>query len=244
MDIIKKKIAALIPARSGSKSIKNKNIIKLGNHPLIAYSIQAALLCKEIRDVYVTTDSKKIADIANNYGAKTPFLRPENISQDTSLDIDFFKHFINFLKSKNRNIPELIVHLSPTVPFREKNIISKAIKYLLAHPKATSLRSVSKINLTPYKIFKEDKYYLKGFFKNIKSEYYNFPRQNFPDTFLPNGHVDIIKTKFIRPYNLHGGKILSFKTKNVIDIDTKEDLNKATNNLHNINFNYLIKDLG
>ena len=94
------KIDCLIPARGSSKSIKNKNIIELADHPLIAYSIAAAKLSKYIDDIVVTTDSEEIASISRGYGASVPFLRPSGISQDDSLDIEFFMHYIDFLQNQ------------------------------------------------------------------------------------------------------------------------------------------------
>ena len=236
-------IVALIPARSGSKRIKNKNIIQLGKHPMLSYSIAAAKSCKLIKDVYVTTDSIKISKIANKYGAKTPFLRPKNISKDNSRDLSFFKHFIKYLNDNNKEIPELIVHLSPTVPFRDKNIILKAINYINSKKQSTSLRSVNKINLTPYKIFKKNDIFLSGFFPDLKYEYYNMPRQKFCETYLPNGHVDIIKTSKIKNNNLHGNKILAFETDITLDVDTIKDIKNIKKYINNKKYNYLNKFL-
>ena len=72
---------AIIPARSGSKGIKNKNIKLLNEHPLLAYSIKAGLLSNNIDRVICSTDSKKIRDIARDYGAETPFIRPKNLNE-------------------------------------------------------------------------------------------------------------------------------------------------------------------
>ncbi len=240
---MKNNILALIPARSGSKRIKNKNIIKIGNHPLIAYSIAAAKACSKIDDIYVTTDSKKIQQIARKYGAKAPFLRPKSISKDNSIDIEFFNHFINYLKLNNFKIPDYIIHLSPTVPFRDKNIINRAINYIKKNPESTSLRSVNEFNVSPYKIFKQEGKYLKGFFPTIKLEYYNLPKQTFPKTFLPNGQVDIIRPKKIKKNKLHGNKLLSFITKSSLDIDHKSDLLKSNQFLIDNRFKYLNKYL-
>ena len=236
-------IVALIPAREGSQNIKNKNIRLLGKHPLIAYSIKAALLSNYLNDVFVTTDSEKIAKISNKYGAQTPFLRPKKISGNNSIDIEFFNHFLKYLNNQNYKIPDLIVHLSPTVPLREKNIIDKSINYILKNPKATSLRSVNKIDLSPYKIFYQNNNYLKGFFNELKFEYYNLPRQKYPDTYKPNGHVDIVKPEYITEKNLHGNKILSFITNPVIDIDSFKDLNEAKKILSDKKFSYLLEEL-
>ena len=238
-----KKIVALIPARSGSKRIKNKNIVLVDNHPLVSYSLAAARSSKLIDEVYVSTDSSKIAKIANKYGAKTPFLRPKSISKDNSIDSLFFNHFLSYLKKNNFTLPELIVHLSPTVPFREYGVIDKAIKYLKKYPKSTSLRSVNKIPLSPYKIFQKKGLYLKGFFSNIKYEYYNMPKQKFPETYLPNGQVDIIKTKQIKKNSLHGNNMLSYNSNPSLDIDHPEDLLKIKSYIDDSRYSYLKKYL-
>ena len=114
------KTICIIPARSGSKGIVDKNIINLGGHPLIAWSIKAALKSKLIDEVYVSTDSEDYKQIAIEYGATVPFLRPSNISKDNSTDIEFVQHFLSYLESVNI-FPELLIHLRPTTPLRNPN---------------------------------------------------------------------------------------------------------------------------
>jgi len=97
---MKDKIFCLIPARSGSKRIKNKNIINFYDKPIIAYSIIAAIKSKLFEDVYVSTDSIKISKIAKRYGAKVPFLRPKEISGEYSSDEQVLTHFLKYMKSK------------------------------------------------------------------------------------------------------------------------------------------------
>ena len=89
-----KKILAIIPARAGSKGIKDKNIIDLNGKPLISYSIEAALGSKYIDKVVVTTDGESIANVAREYGADVPFLRPSYLAADTSKTIDAVMHCI------------------------------------------------------------------------------------------------------------------------------------------------------
>ena len=94
------KVICIIPARKGSKGLKNKNIKKLKNIPLIAWSILVAKKCKMIDEIIVSTDSKKISKIAKKYGAKVPFLRPSNLATDKSSSFEVLKHAINFYKKK------------------------------------------------------------------------------------------------------------------------------------------------
>jgi CMP-N,N'-diacetyllegionaminic acid synthase len=224
------KVVAIIPARSGSKGIKDKNIRLVQGHPLIAYSIAAAKLSKYINKVIVSTDSKVILQISNDYQAETPFIRPENISKDSSLDIEFFKHYLDFCISSSTDIPDLIVHLRPTTPCREISIIEDAIEFMINNGNVDSLKTMHKINMVPYKLFKDIGGYAKPLLlkTNIK-ESYNYPRQFFEDSFLPNGLIDII-----RPINvlekgvLYGEKIKLLKTEKSIDIDREEDLELAS----------------
>ena len=91
-------IVALIPARSGSKRVPHKNIRPLAGHPLIAYSISAAVNSGVFSEVLVSTNSEKYADIARHYGAGVPFLRPQEYAESFSPDIEFVEHALNNLK--------------------------------------------------------------------------------------------------------------------------------------------------
>lgn len=217
------KTIALIPARAGSKGLVNKNIKLLGNIHLIGYSILAARMTSGIDEVYVSTDSKDYAKIANYYGAKTPFLRPESLSTDTSSDIDFFIHAVEWFK-KNLNLEPLrIVHLRPTTPLRDPNIISKALKDIERDGQCTSLRSCHKAPESPFKWFiKDNDNYLKSF-NNLSPDSSNDPRQGFPDVYIPDGYVDVIKLETLKKNILHGDKVRLFETPVTCEIDNASD---------------------
>ena len=108
--LMQNKIIALIPARKGSERIKDKNIVKLHNLPLIAHTIIAAKKTNLFSKIIVSTNSVRIAKIAEKYGAKVPFLRPDNISTDKSTDLEFFEHFISRNKENSIFLPEIIDH--------------------------------------------------------------------------------------------------------------------------------------
>ncbi|MBU1055292.1 MAG: acylneuraminate cytidylyltransferase family protein [Proteobacteria bacterium] len=223
------KVVGLIPARGGSKSIPHKNIIQLGGHPLIAYSITASKLSQLINETVVSTDSEQIADIAVEYGADVPFLRPAEISQDDSLDIELFRHYLMYLEKNSIKLPDLIVHLRPTTPLRDPEIIDAAIRYMLENEKPTALRSAHKTHLTPYKMFYMEEEFMIPFLKyeGIK-ESYNLPRQFFKDCYLPNGYVDIVRPSIINNSGmLHGERIKLWPTEPVPDIDVFNDLDSA-----------------
>ena len=97
-----KKIICVIPARSGSKGLKNKNLKKLKNLPLIAHTINQAKKSKYISDVYVSTDSIKIANISKRYGAIVPFLRPKKLARDSSMVMDSYFYLIENIRDKKK----------------------------------------------------------------------------------------------------------------------------------------------
>ena len=136
-------IVSIIPARQNSQSIKNKNLAKLGNKPLIYYSIKAALKSKMISRVIVSTDSKKIMQLAKSFGAEAPFLRPKKLSKTNSSIHEVAIHAINFIEKKeNSKIPSIVV-LQPTSPLRSFIDIDKAIE-LFIKSKAEYVTSFSK----------------------------------------------------------------------------------------------------
>ncbi len=98
------RIFAIIPARGGSKAVPGKNIKALGGYPLIAYSIVAAKLCSQIDRVIVSTDSSQIAAISSRYGGEAPFLRPPELALDTSPDIGFIQHALDWFETHEESI--------------------------------------------------------------------------------------------------------------------------------------------
>ena len=220
------KILAIIPARSGSKSIKDKNIISYKGKPLIYYSIKTALKSKIIDKVIVSTNSKKYKKMSIKFGAEAPFLRPKKISSGSSLDYDYILHATKYLIKKAIYNPDLIVLLRPTTPNRETYIVDRGIRFFIKNFKNyDSMRSVSEFNQPVQKLFEIKNKRLKGFFdKDYKGEYHAFPRQKFPKSYLPNGYVDIFKPRyFLNNKNLHG-KMCPFITEDTLDIDNKKDL--------------------
>ena len=235
---MKNKFIAIIPARGGSKGLPKKNIKKLFGYPLISYSIIASKLSKLIDKTIVSTDSKEIAKIAQDYGAEVPFLRPKNISKDSSTDYEFIYHAINWFKKNKKDIPDYWIILRPTTPLRNPSIIDKAIKYIKQNKDCSSLVSIHEISETPAKMFGMSGKYLHGLSPfDPRNEYYILPRQQFPPTYSGNGYIDIISTHtIIDAKMLYGERILGFDTSFINEIDNINDFetieNKYLNNGH------------
>lgn len=219
------KVVALIPARAGSKGVPNKNIRLLGAHPLLAWSIAACLKTKVIDRVIVSTDSEDYATLARSLGAEAPFLRPAEISGDRSTDYDFVLHALNWLRESSSE-PDLIAHIRPTTPFRDPELMSRAIEYFKAAKTATALRSVHEMSESAYKTFEiaatgELKCVGSG---NTALDAANNARQSFPKTYQANGYIDVLSASFIRKQGLlHGDYVLPFITPRVTEVDSEDD---------------------
>ena len=154
MKINKKKIICIIPARGGSKRIKNKNIKQFHNKPLIFYSIKNALSSKIFTEVYVSTDSKKIQKISKKYGANVSHLRPKKFSGDKIITKDVLINFIKNLKSTHKI--DYLCCLYPTAPLITSIDLKKAYKQFVKS-NADALISVGKYNNHPLRGFRLSK---------------------------------------------------------------------------------------
>lgn len=213
-------ILAYIPARSGSKRIKNKNIKNFCGKPLIAHSIIKALANKYIDRVVVDTDSLKIANIAKKYNADVPFLRPHNLAQDTSRIVDSVIYTIDRLKNNQRYSPDYILLLQATSPLSSQDDIDRCIKLALKE-NAESVATVCQAGSLFFNM-KTDGTLMLANVKKFKST----NSQELPKGYMPNGNVYIIKTKSLRKEK----KFITKRTKGIVssklqsvDIDTPED---------------------
>ena len=217
-----KKVIAIIPARSGSKSIKDKNIVNLRGKPLIAWSIEQCLKSKKIDDVYLSTDSKKYANIAKKFGLKKIIYRPKSISTDNSTDYEFIRHFIENIITNHG----IIAHIRPTTPLRDVALLDRIIKFFIKNKKYLSLRTVHENPETAYKSFElKDKFLrpLKGVKKSMDE--LNNPRQNFSKTYSANGYIDLYRKEFIRKNKkLFSKKVIGYKTPYTMEIDSMDQL--------------------
>jgi CMP-N,N'-diacetyllegionaminic acid synthase len=211
-----KKIPCLILARGGSKGLPKKNIKTLLNKPLIGWVIESAKQTINIGEIYVSTDSDEISEISISYGAKI-IQRPKHLSTDNSIDRDAFLHGLDFIPPC-----EEIVHLRATTPIIDSDVLDNAIRYYYTKKDyCSSMRSGHKMAESIYKYFKKDEIYFTGIFD---SEFHRLNRQDAPQTFVPNGYIDIIKVETLRnTQSLHGNKILAYVTEPVIEIDSIED---------------------
>jgi N-acylneuraminate cytidylyltransferase len=219
-------VISIIPARSGSKGVPRKNLRTLGDVPLITWSINCSKKSNKINRTIVSTNSVEYAEISKNWGADVPFLRPDDISQDNSTDLDFVLHALNFLKD-NGGIPDLLVHLRPTTPFRDPLVVDKAIEFAIKnYENITALRSVHEMSESAYKSFEigQNGILTTAFTRKVDLDQSNMNRQTFPLTYTANGYVDVLLPRHIlETGELHGSKVKPFLTNNTLEVDTEED---------------------
>ena len=220
------KILTIIPARCGSKGVKDKNVINICNKPLIAYSIESANLLKEnnlVDEVIVSTDCNKIADVAKKYGANVPFLRPKEIAKDNSKSIEFMLHAIEFFERQNRFFDAILL-LQPTSPIRSFEVLKKAI-LLFEKENEPSLISVYKeeyinelvmYNINNNRLIPLNKNHNKG-----------IRRQEHKEIYIRNGAIYLTKVSYLKKEKLiisDNPLFVEMKKSDSINIDTIEDV--------------------
>lgn len=221
-------VLAIIPARSGSKSVKDKNIRMINGKPMMAYSIGHALQAECIDRVIVSTDSGKYAQIAREYGAEVPFLRPAEYATDTALDIDVFVHALRYLEGNEGYMPELVVQLRPTYPVRRISDIENMVKYMRDNPDIDSIRCIAPAKEIAYKMwFKDENNMLRPVMTDIP-ECYNMPRQQLPKIYYQNACIDVVRTEVVlNQHSMSGSKIAGYEMDENFDIDTEDEFLEA-----------------
>ena len=226
-------VLAIIPARGGSKGIPRKNIRNFAGHPLIAYSIAAALQSQRVTRVIVSTDDLEIAEVARAYGAEVPFLRPAELAQDSTLDLPVFQHALAWLTANEAYAPDVVVQLRPTSPIRPVWLVDEAVHILLEHPEADSVRGVVPAGQNPHKMWRID--LQTGQMKNLLDvpgvpEPYNAPRQFLPPVYWQTGHIDVIRPVTILEKNSMSGEVIlpvMIDPRYTVDIDSLADWARA-----------------
>ena len=188
---MKKKVLCIIPARKGSKGLKNKNIKMLNKIPLIAWSILVAKKCKQIDEIIVSTDSIKISKIAKTYGAKVPFIRPKKFATDKASSFSVLKHAIDFFKEKKLYF-DYILMLEPTSPLRH----FRDIDFCLTKVKNKNIQTLVSVAKTieqhPTFLYSiSDKNFLKPFLKKKQKLYIR--RQDISPLYFLEGSIYISK---------------------------------------------------
>lgn len=215
------KVIGIIPARSGSKGLKNKNIKLLNGKPLIAYTIEAAIKSKVFDKIFVSTDSQVYAEIAKEYGAEAPFLRPAHLSGDEVATNDVVIELLERLKIQGL-VFEYFMILQPTSPLRTSEDIKNAIK-LMKEKDANAVVSLCEVDHSPlYTGQVPEDLRIDGFIKSDIS----YRRQQLPKYYRLNGAIYLAKVDYFHEYrNLYQEKCYAYlmEKKRSLDIDDELD---------------------
>lgn len=219
-------VVALIPARGGSKGILRKNLRLAGGVPLVVHAVRQALAARSIDRVVLSTDDAEIAEVGRKAGAEVPFVRPAEFATDDATDLMVFTHFLEHEHAQGRELPELVVQVRASSPVRRPEVLDLAVARMRSQPLATSLRSVSLVVSTPYKMWQRRS---DGSLAPVMSlaapDFFDGPRQSLPDVFAQDGLVDVVRSSTVMGGSMAGDHILGlFHPDVAVDIDCDADL--------------------
>jgi len=217
-------IVALIPARAGSKRVPGKNIRRLAGHPLIAYTIAAALKSNVFDSVVVSTDSDDYAAIARHYGAEVPFLRPPELAGSLSPDIEWVDHALTSLEKLGKHFDGFSI-LRPTSPFRQAETIQRAWQEFCAEPDIDSLRAVELCEQHPGKMWVIQEHCMTPLLPTPPEEQpcHSSQYQALPEIFVQNASLEMAWTRVVSEKGtIAGDVVIPFFTEGDEGIDINE----------------------
>jgi len=221
--LLGKKILVIIPSRSKSKGLKNKNIKKINSTPLLGLTGIFIKKLKFVDECIISTDSLKYQKIANSYNINSYFLRPEHLSGSFISDNQVIDHALKSTEKHNKEKYDIVVYLQPTSPLRKKSDITKAIKYLINN-NLDSVWSVSQVDkkFHPLKILKKERNNSFKFYMNKGREI--IARQQLDDVYIRNGVFYILNAKSFKKNKSLIGKnnflyLIKHKTFNIDNLE-------------------------
>jgi len=210
-----KSFLAIIPARSGSKGITDKNIKEMNKKPLIVYTIDACIKSKIFDNIIVSTDSKKYAQIAESYGGSVPFLRPQNLSTDIASSNDVICHVLDEMKKAGK-LYDYIVLLQPTSPLRNEKHILESVNKLLSNDANSIVSICEEDHSSNINIVLDSNMRLDFIFDDRKK----VRRQDMKKEYRINGAIYICKTNYFLKYkSFYGEKSYPYIMDKVSSID-------------------------
>jgi CMP-N,N'-diacetyllegionaminic acid synthase len=221
-------LVGLIPARSGSERVPDKNLRSLAGHPLIAYAVATALQSGIFDRVVCSTDSGKIAEVAQRYGADVPFLRPAALATATSPDIEWITHALDQLDDRY----DLFAIVRATNPFRGPDVLRRGVEQLLATPEADSIRAVERVKQHPGKMWLLEGKTMRPLLdqSHLDVAWHAGQYQALPEVYVQNSSLEIAWTRVVSQTGTREGRVLAaFLTEGYegFNIDDEDDWDRA-----------------
>ena len=219
---------ALIPARSGSERVRDKNVRPLAGHPLVAYAIAAARQAGIFDRIVCSTDRGKIAEVAQRYGADVPFLRPSKLATATSPDIEWITHALEQLDEHY----DLFAIVRATNPFRGPDVLQRGLEQLLATPEADSIRAVELVKQHPGKMWMLEGKTMRPLLdqSHLESAWHAGQYKALPEIYVQNSALEIAWTRVVSQTGTREGRVVApFLTQGYegFNIDDVEDWDHA-----------------
>lgn len=224
------KALGVIPARGGSKSVPRKNLHLLGGKPLLAWTIESARRAKALDRLIVSTDDHEIAEVARAFGAEVPFLRPAALAADDTPDLPVFQHALRALREAGGYVPDAVVHLRPTQPFRTAEEIDAVVE-LLERTGADCVKSVRPVSEHPFKMYRlaDDRLvpYLDTPERRRRGP--DVPRQGLEPVYLSAGVVDAVRRAVIEAGSTEGERVVPWLAdpSRYVNLDSPRDFEIA-----------------
>jgi len=198
-----KRVLAIVPARGGSKGLPGKNIRPLAGKPLIGWTLESAKKSKYLDEIFVSTDSQKIADVAETFGVKVPELRPEELASDTATSASVVLYTIDYFRKKGKDF-DYILLLEPTSPMRKEDDIDNAIALACEHPDKAGVVSLGEVHMEHPSIVKKitDKSIIEPYVEAQRVT----RRQQLDKAYFPYGVVYLVRTDYFEKNQLFYGK--------------------------------------
>ena len=223
-------LIALIPARSGSERVPQKNIRPLAGHPLLAYAIATARESGVADRIVCSTDSEEIAEVARRYGAQVPFLRPPEFATSTSPDAEWLAHTLETLEERY----DLFALIRATNPFRGPEVVGRGLEQLLATPEADSIRAVELVKQHPGKmwVLEEDERTMRPLLdqSHLEVAWHAGQYPALPPVYSQNSALEIAWTRVVFETGTREGHVLApYFTEGYegFNIDDEEDWEQA-----------------
>jgi CMP-N,N'-diacetyllegionaminic acid synthase len=221
-------VVALIPARSGSERVRDKNIRPLAGHPLLAYAVATARQAGIFDRIVCSTDSGKVAEVAQRYGAETPFLRPKQLATGTSPDIEWIKHALQQLDEHY----DLFAIVRATNPFRGPDVLRRGLEQLLATPEADSIRAVELVKQHPGKMWVLEGRTMRPLLdqSHLGVAWHAGQYQALPEIYVQNSALEIAWTRVVSQTGTREGRVVApFLTDGYegFNIDDEDDWDRA-----------------
>jgi CMP-N,N'-diacetyllegionaminic acid synthase len=221
-------VVALIPARSGSERVPQKNIRRLARHPLIAYAIATARQAGIFDRVVCSTDSTEIAEVARRYGADVPFLRPTEYATATSPDIEWITDTLERLDDRY----DLFAIVRATNPFRGPDAFRRGLEQLLATPEADSIRAVERVKQHPGKMWMIEEKTMRPLLdqSHLEVAWHAGQYQALPEIYVQNSALEIAWTRVVSQTGTREGRVVApFFTTGYegFNVDDEEDWERA-----------------